>query len=372
MINKISILFLLVILVALMGCPISGGGGSDSEETTTEPAIDAPGVTTPTPDGGGGTTPTPEEVPVVSDLVASKSGMNIELNWSYSSSFDSFAIYRKVGELTPVEIISGLTDHTYSDSTVPYDSDITYSIYVKHKGNLSKVSNSTNIIRVNREDIKVSEVKASILEFSDKIRLTWKPVRGATSYKVYRYKNRDGAYESVITTELCELNDVTVLKDTAYYYKVLWVYNSVEYGDVESRIFGLYSDTIDIYEPNDNITKIENELGSTIFDNTKSALIYSFKNGKKDIDYYKYSGSQEYLKVIINLEPANSSGLIKVQVIHNNTVKKEQTITSGKNIITFNSYGDLLSTDQVYIKVYSESISEFFFAKYKVNITIGM
>ena len=65
-----------------------------------------------------------------------------------------------------------------------------------------------------------SNVQASDGTFTDKVRVTWNAVSGATSYKVYRAMSSGGAKTLLTTTAATSHDDTSATPGTTYYY---WV-----------------------------------------------------------------------------------------------------------------------------------------------------
>lgn len=67
------------------------------------------------------------------------------------------------------------------------------------------------------------EVTLSNIESSGKIKVSWKAVEDAVSYKVYRATSKSGKYSLLITTKNTSINNTSTTAGKTYYYKVMAV-----------------------------------------------------------------------------------------------------------------------------------------------------
>jgi hypothetical protein len=134
-----------------------------------------------------------------------------------------------------------------------------------------------------------SNVVASKLEFTDKIKVTWDEVTEADAYKVYRYAQYGSTEpEEVMRCEVNYIYDESASTDTPHYYRVASVGNDAESGQSANYVLGIAGsvyELTDINEPNDKNMPPKVIAKGLIYD----ASIYTFQNGvAQDEDYYVY------------------------------------------------------------------------------------
>jgi hypothetical protein len=127
---------------------------------------------------------------------------------------------------TPTVTISGLKNGT--DYTVTYSSNVavgTAKVTIKGKGNYTGTLTKTFTIK--KPAITPTNVKASLYEKYNTVRVSWSKNSSATGYKVYYKKSTATKWTSVKTTKTYYVK--TKLADgVKYQFKVVPMVNSVE------------------------------------------------------------------------------------------------------------------------------------------------
>jgi hypothetical protein len=176
----------------------------------------------------------------------------------------------------------------------------------------------------------VTGVKTTCLQYHDRIHLTWDSLEGAESYTVFRYLHKsDTDFDEEFESSSNNFDDVSAAPDTLYFYKVAGVKDSVSQEKSPNFVKGIYSGTIDSFEPN------EEKATAGILPATETdieALIYSFSEGEaQDTDWYTYSGDFDLLDITITLpEESDFIGELSLQIENEDPVlldKQENTVS---------------------------------------------
>lgn len=347
--KKSKLLISILALALIWSCAVGGG---DDPDPPVNPPVDPPVDTV---------------IPVVTSISALKSGNAIDITWSYDKPFTTFELYREADSGSAVLIKSGLTTKTFKDDEYPYDTGFFYKIVVLHNGKRSENSTKSNKLNISTSDIKVQNIKASVLTYANEIRLTWNPVRGAESYKIYRYNFKSDANSAAdFSSANTSFTDSNPGNDKAHYYKVSWVKGGTEYGQSGSWAFGITTSVADVYEPNNSIDDIPENAGSVIFDPNQQYSIYSREDGLdgryRDEDYYIYRGSLGDFEFKISFIEVPPNNTLKLQYIYNDIVCDPIDLNSQIN----NCSKNLDSQDFVYFRIYTTG-TENFTAKYTIT-----
>ena len=144
------------------------------------------------------------------------------LSWDKVSGAEKYKVYRATSKNGTYKLIKTTTSTSYKDTSAKVNKDYWYRVDVvgKKDGTDSK-----------REDpIKVhttcAKPSVSIKLSSNKPKVSWKAVDGATKYYVYRATSKSGKYTKVKTTTSTSYTDKTAKKGKTYYYKVKAVASS--------------------------------------------------------------------------------------------------------------------------------------------------
>lgn len=206
----------------------------------------------------------------------------------------------------------------------------------------------------------VKNLEASLLEYNNRIKLSWDRAIDVEEYIIYRASSRDVAPIEIdrVTDSRAyiEYNDSTALADIPYYYQVRWINQSIEYGSASSQVLGVRSNTVDINEPLNNEYSTLNS-GSYVPDNSNPPILYSFNDGKglieSDTDWYRYEGKKGDSVSFEILKPTVFN-TVELQIYYNGNLEDPIQISKDTHQEIF-TIPDPFSTQEdttVYFKIY--------------------
>ena len=169
---------------------------------------------TPTIDASGDT-PTKKLSPAT--VKVAKTAYNIvKLTWTKADNATKYQVYRKVGKNSKFVNIATTTSLKYTDKKVKTGKKYYYKVVaVNEKGETvdSKTVKATP---------KAKKLKIKAKKKAGRTVLSWKKVKGATGYKVYRSTKKNGKYKKVKTITKKSLATFKAKKSNKkYYYKVV-------------------------------------------------------------------------------------------------------------------------------------------------------
>lgn len=157
-----------------------------------------------------------------------------ELSWSAVSNANRYQVYRKDEGSIWTEISGLITETSYNDTSVVFDSDMIYGVRAEFNGKYSDISEYYTPVEITHTPDSVTSLTAFI-NYND-ITLTWDEVSNAQNYYVYRkYGNGNWVVISYLQSESTFI-DNSPIYDTNVYYGV-----TSEYIDKFSAITSLES-----------------------------------------------------------------------------------------------------------------------------------
>lgn len=149
------------------------------------------------------------------------SASEIVVSWSAVSTATSYSVWRGTSSSSSeaLQIASGLTVTTYSDTTASAGNTYYYWVRATNSGGTSSFSASDTGCLANI--VGPSTVSASDGTYVDYVRVTWASSSGAISYEVWRAEvNAYSQASCIVTATSTAYNDSTAAVGTRYYY---WV-----------------------------------------------------------------------------------------------------------------------------------------------------
>ncbi len=150
----------------------------------------------------------------------------VRITWSKVKGAAFYTVYRSTKCDKGFKKITDTKKASYVDYDVRSGKCYYYKIVANHKRNKNWKSLATEVVRAY---MKPSAPDVMGTYTKKKVRLTWKKVRGAQCYYVYK-KNKKGKFEKVKETKKLYYNDSSVKKGKRYTYKVVAV------GKVDSKM----------------------------------------------------------------------------------------------------------------------------------------
>ncbi|MEV6593318.1 PA14 domain-containing protein [Streptomyces acidicola] len=146
-----------------------------------------------------------------------------KLTWSKNKEMDlaGYRVYRRSKGSTAWTRLATTTATSYTDTTLPVTgAAYYYEIRAYDKaGNESTGTADQLVTTVDRTPPAVPTGLSTASEPTN-LRIRWKAVEGAASYRVYRAASADGTYTRVGSTDQVSYADTSAVEDATYYYRV--------------------------------------------------------------------------------------------------------------------------------------------------------
>ncbi len=168
--------------------------------------------------------------------VGGRTNSKIRLNWQEIENTSGYRIYRYDevdGKYKKVKTISNKKTTTWVDTTVEAGNSYEYVIksYIKNENGTYWSEKSSPLIAKTRTDV-VEGFELTVAR-KDKVRLSWKQIKGADGYRIYRYNNKTNTYEKIKTIgkgDIVTWVNSGLENNTTYKYKIK-AYIEVENGN---------------------------------------------------------------------------------------------------------------------------------------------
>ena len=237
-----------------------------------------------------------------------------KLTWKAVDGAVKYEIWRSTKQNSGFSKIHTQKGTTYTNTKAVAGTKYYYKVKaVDSEGNVSDFSN-----RVGRmcDLARPTNLKTSNVLSSGKIKLTWKAVDGAKSYKVYRATSQNGKYTLMKTVTGTTYTNTSAKAGTKYFYKVMAVHENTNansaYSVIVSRMADLARPVItvkrnDAGKPRISWKKVEGAVKYEVWRSTS-------KNGK----YTKIATTRNLYQVNKNAK-AGVTYYYKVKAVHSNT-----------------------------------------------------
>jgi len=236
------------------------------------------------------------------------------LTWNAVDGAVKYQIYRSTSKNGTYKLMYTQKGTTYTNTKAEAGQLYYYKVKaVDADGNQSNYSN-----RVSRtcDLARPTNVKATNVASSGKIKLTWNAVAGAKSYKVYRATSQAGKYTLMKTVTGTTYTNANAKAGTRYYYKVMAVHENTNansaYSAIVSRVADLARPTITVKRNSSGTPRISWEKvdGAVKYEVWRATS----KNGKY---YRQITTKNTYL--VNKSAVAGRTYYYKVRAIHSNT-----------------------------------------------------
>ena len=284
-----------------------------TEPEVTEPEETVPEATEPEETEPEETEPVKPNAPKITGSNVASSGKP-RLTWAKVEGAVKYEIWRSTKQNSGFTKIYTQKGTTYTNTKAVAGTKYYYKVKaVDADGNVSDFSN-----RVGRmcDLARPTNLKTSNVLSSGKIKLTWKAVAGAKSYKVYRSTAKNGKYTLVKTVTGTAYTDANAKAGTKYFYKVIAVHENTNansaYSVIVSRMADLARPVItvkrnDAGKPRISWKKVEGAVKYEVWRSTS-------KNGK----YTRIATTRNLYQVNKNAV-AGKTYYYKVKAIHSNS-----------------------------------------------------
>ncbi|MBD9054978.1 MAG: DUF4430 domain-containing protein [Eubacterium ventriosum] len=140
----------------------------------------------------------------------------VKLTWTKADNATKYQVYRKVGKNSKFVNIATTTSLKYTDKKVKTGKKYYYKVVAVNEKGETVDSKTVKAIP------KAKKLKVKAKKKAGRTVLSWKKVKGATGYKVYRSTKKNGKYKKVKTITKKSLVTFKAKKSNKkYYYKVV-------------------------------------------------------------------------------------------------------------------------------------------------------
>ena len=176
--------------------------------------------------------------------------------------------------------------------------------------------------------LKAATVKATATSY-DKVKLTWKKVDGAESYKIYRSTSKSSGYKNVKTVKTLTWTDSKLTTGKTYYYKV------------EATAKNATSSTSKVVSAKPVLT-VPNSIKATSSSYNKVTVTWKKVDGATGYKVYratKKNGNYKSVKTVKNVKTWTDSNLKKNKIYYYK-VRAYKTVDGSK---VYGAYSDVKS-----------------------------
>ena len=142
----------------------------------------------------------------------------IEVKWSAVEGAAKYKVYRSTSKNGTYTVLKTTTDLSYINNNATPGTVYYYKVKAIH--NVAAGHSAFSAIKSRTCDLAQPVVKVSNDEDTGKIKLSWKEITGAKSYKVYRSTTKSGTYSLMKTVTGTSYTNLTSKSGKTYYYKV--------------------------------------------------------------------------------------------------------------------------------------------------------
>lgn len=242
--------------------------------------------------------------------ISSENSGSIQIGWKKVGNATGYEVYRSTKKDSGFKKIASLKNskNKYTDKSVKSGKKYYYKIVTVGKLNGKKITSGYSDAVSNRAlaRVKISSAQSTL---EDAVKIKWKKVAGATTYKIYRATSEKGTYKKIATVksngkDSQSYTDKNVTGGKNYYYKVQ------AYSSDDGLIAGGKGDKSEYKKASINYAIMGK---STV---TVDQMVKFYKNsGKKYPSIYKDKGAKNIKKFCeILLDECEKEG-VRAEVI---------------------------------------------------------
>lgn len=191
-------------------------------------------------------TSTQLQTPKISVTNVASSGKP-KLTWTAVSGADKYEIYRSTSKGGTYTKITTVTGTSYTNTSAVAGKTYYYKVKAIDTDNASANSNLSAAVSLTCDLAKVTGLKVTNVVSSGKPKLTWKAVKSAGKYEIYRATKKSGTYKKLKTTTKTSYTDSSAVAEKTYYYKVKAIYSAKTAAN--SALSGYVSKVCDLKRP---------------------------------------------------------------------------------------------------------------------------
>ena len=239
----------------------------------------------------------------------------VVIKWAKVEKATGYKIYRSKSKDSGYKVIKTVNSGntvSYSDKTAKHNVKYYYKVRAIATVDGKVISSAYSPVK----NITVRVAKATIktiarVDFKT-LKISWDPVKGATGYRIYRSKSKDGTYLALATlsgNDNVSYKDIGLKCGRTYYYKVRAYRESND-----TKYFGTYSDA----KKNNTRPSKVNLTGECFYKATKAKLMWKRSSGANGYEIYRSTtenGTYKKVKKITSQETLQwtNTGLSKTK-----------------------------------------------------------
>ncbi len=163
------------------------------------------------------------KAPVLRSTVV-KNYKSLTLRWKKVSGADGYLIYRstsKNGSYKKIATVTGGSTLTYTNTGLSTGKTYYYKIQAYQRSGKKTINGNYSAVISKATSLKKVSGVTATPQHSNKIKLEWKKVSGATSYNIYRSASKNGTYTQIKSgVKSTSYTDNNLTEGKRYYYKI--------------------------------------------------------------------------------------------------------------------------------------------------------
>lgn len=221
--------------------------------------------------------------------LAAKNGTDgIKVTWTKTPGAKKYAVYRAYSEYGTYKKIGSTKKYNYTDTKAPLGK----TCYYKVKAITSSGNRISNVDSGKKKLKPVSALTTTNVASSGKIKLSWKKVKGATSYKIYRLSNKTYKWVKIKTTTHTSFIDNKANKIGYEYDYMVKAYSSkAKTTSSEVITYGTRSIARPTNVSVSLVTKNKTQYPNITWKKVSGASGYEIYRSESKNGYYDYVGS---------------------------------------------------------------------------------
>lgn len=184
-----------------------GEADANASEDTSSPATEAP-------------------VTLGSTVVSSSSSYSaITVKWNKVEGASGYRVYRSASKSSGYKIIKTITSAqtcSYADKSTTFNKTYYYKVEAYRTENGQTIYGPQSAVRAQKKTVAAPTV-TKVSTSANAVKLTWKKVKGASGYIVYRSSSENGKYKKIATVKKASATsyrNTNLSSSKTYYYKV--------------------------------------------------------------------------------------------------------------------------------------------------------
>ena len=165
--------------------------------------------------------------PAISLALDAASGKPI-VKWSKVGSAVNYEVYRATSSGGSYSRVGTATELKFTDKSAVPGKKYYYKVRALDKAGKKGAFCSAKYVIC---DCASPSVSIALKSSNNKPRLTWKAVKGASKYEIYRATSKNGTYKLMKTTDGTSYTNTSAKAGKTYYYKVMSICKTTKYGN---------------------------------------------------------------------------------------------------------------------------------------------